>query len=96
MNEFLFPMPYSPSPRLKWLKENSCIVFLSMPNDPHARQWMAGFDHGEHDYIGAREFFAIECSEHGAERIGEGDTEDEAICALCVKWQVKLWNQDVL
>ena len=30
------------SPRLAWLKRHGVITFLSLPNDPEYRLWMAG------------------------------------------------------
>jgi len=91
MNE-LFPAEAvaMDSPRLKWMKRNRVVTYHSLI-EPAV--WYAGFDCREHRYEGPCAFFAREEGANGDLRIGFGDTEDEALTALCQKTGVKLWNE---
>jgi hypothetical protein len=78
------------SPRLAWMKKHGVITYRS-PVEPVC--WFAGFQEWWPKLEGVG-FFAKETAHNGDIRVGEGATEDEALCQLA-KWEgIKLWNEE--
>lgn len=85
------------SPRLLWMKRHKVLLYLSMPNCPDSRCFFAAFDCGDWPgYEDAADYFAQEIARFGDSRIGEGKTEDDAICDLCEKRGVRHWTVENL
>jgi len=87
----LFELPETPSPRLKWMRENKCITFHLLPGTDGSL-WMADFDRGDYTYTTPADYFCQLCGYDDDSRIGTGETEDEAIIDLCLKSGVKHWS----
>jgi hypothetical protein len=90
------------SPRLAWLKRHDVLTW----HDDGKRdgfqvcppQWFAGFTHWWPEKTGI-DFFALETAHNGDSRIGEGDSEQEALCQLLTCGEarakgIKLWNEE--
>lgn len=80
--ELFADLPESPSPKLAWMRANAITTFLSLPDDPDARLWMAGCNP---DGLKPYDFFAKELAANGNMLIGEGETEEDAIHDYCAK-----------
>lgn len=82
------------SPRLQWIARHEVITgnFPGMDEST----WLAGFKHwwGKPYTDDAGAFFCHETGHNGDCRLGEGDTEDEAIAHLCRRHRVPLWNEE--
>lgn len=87
----LFDIPESPSPRLKWMRENKCITWNT---NSHGEwyPWLACFDVGRWKHESTADFFFQETGCNGESNCGTGSTEDEAIIDLCLKSGVKHWS----
>ena len=90
----LFPVPESLSPRLARIKKHGVVVF-SLEDD----SCLAGFQAWHPTVTDAAQFFCDETGVNGDSRIGEGDTEHEAIADLLNCWyarerNIKLWNEE--
>lgn len=82
------------SPRLAWMKRVGIVTLHSCPGDEW-HTWMAGLQSWHPDKASDPfDFFFAETSQHGDSRIGEGDTEDEAIAHLCRRRSIRLWNEE--
>ena len=68
------------SPKLAWMKRHGIITLHHRPGHCPAT-WLAGFQTWWPDLHGVH-FFAEETAHNGDSRIGEGDTEDEALVSL--------------
>jgi len=101
----LFPVPESLSPRLAWMKKHGIVTYLSLPNDPESRCWFAtlwSFSEDLPELAGCKPtdsqdvwlLFMLETGRNGEQRIGEGSTEDDAICDFCAKAGIALWNEE--
>ena len=107
MSEELFPIEAitADSPRLAWMKRNRIVTYHSLPNDPHASRWYAGF-WSFTDELSTLEaeaaleettgelLFLFEHGRNGETRTGIGSTEHEAIVDLCSKHGLHLWNEE--
>ena len=92
------------SPRLAWMKRHGIVTHHSLPNDPHASRWYAGFwswaedfpqmDEVPQDPVGAEALFLFETGMNGPVNVGTGATEEDAITELCRKHGLKLWNEE--
>jgi len=89
MNDgLLFPVEESLSPRLAWIRRNHVVTYRS---DVEPVCWFAG--KADAPVTDVASWFVEETSANGDSRIGEGDTEDEAIAELARKHGMKLWNE---
>jgi hypothetical protein len=95
MSDELFPPEAvaMDSPRLAWIKRHGIVTFHSCPSDEWST-WMAGIQEWHPEKTDAADFFFEETSHNGDTRIGEGNTEDEAIAHLCRRHGVRLWNEE--
>lgn len=93
MNDTLFDLPEQPSPRLAWMRKHGIITLHHAPGRGVPPTWFAGFAEWWPDKHGEN-FFAWETAHNGDSRIGEGDTEDEALAQLAYHWDMKLWNEE--
>lgn len=77
MNDLLFDIPETKSPKLQWMELNRIRVYKNQECKP---PWFA---------------IGHELDEDGndGEISARGETEDEAIVALCLKLNLKLWNE---
>lgn len=80
------------SPRLAWCKRHNAVTFHSLI-EPAV--WMAGFSQnpvaaGDD----AAQWMFEECGAHGSSRVGEGDTEDEALAEAARIHGIRLWNEE--
>lgn len=92
------------SPRIAWMKRHGIVTHHSLPNDPHASRWYAGFwswgedfplmDGVEKNADGAEALFLCETGMNGLVNVGTGSTEADAITELCRKHGVRLWNEE--
>jgi hypothetical protein len=92
MNDELFTIPETLSPRLLWIAAN-CILTHHAPHCPEA-PWIAiqPFDGDRGKEVG--EIMAESCRLYDdADAIGYGQTEDEAIVSLAKKLNLRLWNE---
>lgn len=105
MSDELFPVAdvTHESPRLAWLKRHGVITFLSLPNDPEYRLWMAGLRRWTTEFTDCNatpeniepfDFFFHETGHNGDYRMGYGDTEHEAIASLAKRERIPLWNEE--
>lgn len=105
--EELFPIEAvtADSPRLAWMKKHGIVTYHSLPNDPEAHCWFAGFwdfseDFPENEDEAANEdrtgelLFLFEHGHNGDTRTGKGETEEEALVDLCSMFDLKLWNEE--
>lgn len=92
MNE-LFPVEsvLQDSPKLAWMKANHVLTH----NAPHMEQsWCAIVARPEHRGMDIGEIMAKACQLYDlTDRIGYGETEDEAIADLAIKHGMRLWNE---
>jgi hypothetical protein len=90
------------SPRIAWMKKHGILTW----HDSGKRDgfqvcpagWFAGFRQWWPEKTGI-EFFAIETAHNGGSRIGEGDTEADALADLLTCGEarangIKLWNEE--
>ena len=90
MTDTLFDIPESPSPRLKWMRDNQIRIIHNGDVSP-----------GDEDEWGNRlSPFCATKSKPGnlvfADHVtGWGDTEDEAIVELAKKLSIPLWNEPI-
>lgn len=80
------------SPRLAWMKRHGVITLHHAPGHCPAT-WFAGFQ-SWWPTLTSDDFFATETGANGDSRIGEGDTEDEALAALASNAGLRLWNEE--
>ena len=80
------------SPRLAWIKRHGVVTHCSMPGTPDAC-WFAGFRDWWGDCSDGQ-FFIWETGHNGDSRMGEGETEDDAIAHLCRRHEIRLWNEE--
>ena len=80
------------SPKLAWMKKHGIITCYHAPGHVEPT-WFAGFQDWWPDRTGS-DFFCEETMHNGDSRIGEGETETEALAALCAAWEIKLWNEE--
>lgn len=85
------------SPRLAWMKRHGIITFYHAPGHCPPT-WFAGFQCWRPGLTGI-DFFATETAHNGDSRIGEGDTEDEALASLMTcgharENKIRLWNEE--
>lgn len=80
MSDELFPAEQvtMDSPRLAWMKRHGIITYYSAM-DPAV--WFAGFQRWWPELSGV-DFFANETAHNGDSRVGEGETEEEALGEL--------------
>lgn len=74
------------SPLLAWKKRHGVITYRSS-QEPVV--WFAGLQIWWPDAKDSFSFFAKETGHNGGSRIGEGDTEDEAILSLLTCWDCR-------
>lgn len=84
MNETLFPLPISLSPRLKWINEHGVTTYYEPAG-------ALGDDAGWSAYIGTNDEESEEMEEAG--RLCFGHTEDEALERLAKAQSWRLWNE---
>lgn len=85
MNEELFQLQPTLSPRLKWIAEKQVRTHEHPQSDPPWSAWLPSQDYGP-TWSG--------CYDPSQESdVGHGDTEDEAIVALALKLSIPLWNE---
>lgn len=99
MNDELFgePVGVALSPRLAWMQKHGIITFNGKEYGCRGN-WYAGFQSwhpGQTGFV----FFAKETGENGNRRVGEGDTEEDALVSLLTCWDakkqnLKLWNEE--
>lgn len=77
------------SPKLAWVKRHD-VVILYDKLDPAC--WFVGLREWHAMAKNARDFFAKETAYNGDLRIGEGDTEEDAICDFCIKNDIAHYN----
>lgn len=92
--DLLFPVAESLSPRLAWMRKHGVITF-SLDDDT----WLAGFQAWHPTVTDAAQFFCDETGCNGDTRIGEGDTESDAMADLLNCWyarerNIQLWNEE--
>lgn len=99
MNE-LFPAESvtMDSPRLAWMKRHGIITYRHCPGHGIETTWLAGFQEWWPNLSGIH-FCAEETAHNGGSRIGEGNTEREALASLMTCWdarkaEMKLWNEE--
>ena len=85
------------SPRLAWMKRNGIITLYHAPGHCPPT-WFAGFQVWWPELRGV-DFFAEETAHNGDSRLGEGDSEDEALASLMTCWDarkinLKLWHAE--
>lgn len=90
------------SPKLAWLKKHGIITWYDDGRrDGYAAcppQWFSGFQAWWPGQTGI-DYFAAETAENGDSRIGEGDSEDEALanlmsCGEARNAGMKLWFEE--
>ncbi len=90
------------SPRLAWLKRHGVITWYDNGRrdgfEVCEPQWFAGFQHWWPGKTGIN-FFAHETGDNGDSRIGQGDSEQEALCNFLTcgearEKKLKLWNEE--
>lgn len=82
------------SPRLAWMKRHGVITLRHQSEKWLIEAtWFAGFQ-AWHPELGGVDFFAVETGANGDSRIGEGDTEEEALGALARRAGIRLWNEE--
>lgn len=90
------------SPRLLWLQKHGILTWydsgLRHGVQAVPPEWFAGFQHWWPGATGI-DFFALETAENGGSRIGEGDSELEALCGLLTCGEakdkgLKLWTEE--
>lgn len=95
MDDLLFDIPETKSPRLLWLEKHGFRPFKC--NDESSHPWVAIIPSEEHSAMTIDEIMNDpDASFHyiDAERMGYGFSEDEAI-EVCAKLHgIKLWNQE--
>ena len=98
----LFPVVETLSPRLLWMKKHAVLSWFDTGKRDGFQvcppQWFAGFQHWWPEKTGI-DFFANETGANGDSRIGEGDSEHEALANLMTCWDarkvnMKLWNEE--
>lgn len=77
------------SPRLAWIKRHGVVTY-HIHIDP--KVWFAGLQYMQPDLV-PEGFFFQETAANGNSRIGEGDTEDDAIQDLCQKINLPMWHE---
>ena len=87
----------SKSPRLLWMDRHGIITLRHAPGHSPPT-WFAGFQAWWPDLSGV-DFFANETAHNGDSRVGEGDTEEEALVSLMTCWDarkanLRLWHDD--
>lgn len=83
MNDLLFPVKESLSPRLKWMREHEIQSYeCPVDEDP----WCAVV-------VPKGQTFGDVVSRCREDDLGYGDTENEALIALAQKLNIPLWNQ---
>lgn len=97
-SELLFPVPEALSPRLAWMKKHGIITFHHRPGHNCPPTWFAGFQ-AWHPTLKGVAFCATETAEHDDSRIGEGETEEDALISLMGCWDARkvnmhLWNEE--
>ena len=86
MTDTLFDIPETPSPRLKWMRDNKIeVVDSGLDHEPGDECEITG--NRLYRYWAVIEGTVFENEEAG------GDTEDEAIVGLARKLNLKLWNE---
>ena len=104
MSDELFPVEtvQMDSPKLAWLKKHGVLSWYDTGKRDGFQacppQWFAGFEHWWPGKTGI-EFFAEETAHNGDSRIGEGGSEEEAICHLLTCGEarskgMRLWNEE--
>lgn len=88
----LFPVVESLSPRIAWMRRHGVITFYCAPGRCPA-VWLAGFQRWWPE-LGGVDFFAQEAACNGDSRLGEGDTEEDALVALARAAGLRLWNEE--
>jgi len=96
MSDELFP-PESvamDSPRIAWMKRHRIVTWFNegTPDMIVPPQWFAGYDYWWPGRNG-EDFFAMEMVNNGCSRIGQGDTEHEALIDFAARWDLPVWNQ---
>lgn len=90
------------SPRLAWMKKHGIITWFDNGRRDGVQEcppeWFAGFAHWWPGKTGI-DYFANETAHNGDSRIGQGDTEIEALAQLltCCEARdagIKLWNEE--
>lgn len=79
MSELFPDLPEVLSPRLAWLQKHGVLLYFS---DVEPTTWFAGLQSWWPEKSGGN-FFIHEWGHRGDSRVGQGDTEDEAILDLC-------------
>lgn len=96
-DDLLFPVPESLSPRLAWIKKHGIITYRHSTGHAPAT-WFAGFQEWWPNKSGF-DFFFEETANNGDSRVGEGDTEDDALANLLTCGDaraagIRLWNEE--
>jgi len=83
MTNTLFPMPDSPSPRMRWLEKHKVVVEDATELGTRKKQYCAHFadddpDKSDLPYYGW----------------GYGDSADDALADFASKNNLKLWNEE--
>lgn len=90
------------SPKLAWMKRHGILTWYDSGMREGFRacpaEWFAGFQAWWPDKSGI-DFFAHETAHNGDSRIGEGDSEEEALANLMTCWdarkiEMKLWHAE--
>lgn len=87
MNDQLFDVPETLSPRLAWMKKHGVMTYKSPDFEPEEDPWCAWLPENNMEELGLPE---------DLEQCGLGQTEDEAITALAVLHNIRLWNEPQL
>lgn len=92
------------SPKLAWMKRHGVITWYDNGKRDGVQrcepEWFAAFQHWWPGKSGI-DFFAIETAHNGDSRIGQGDSEEEALCHFLTcgearaKW-LKRWNEEAI
>lgn len=80
------------SPRLAWMKRHG-IITLHHRSEYVDPTWFAGRMVWWPGLTGV-DFFAEETALNGDSRIGQGETEDEALVALAARAGLKHWSEE--
>ena len=85
------------SPRLAWMKRHGIITLYHAPGHCPPT-WFAGFQRWHPELRGV-DFFAHETAHNGGSRVGEGESEDEALgnlmtCGEARAAKMRLWNEE--
>ncbi len=79
------------SPRLAWMKKHNAVTFKSVV-EPMC--WFAGFSEKPlADKEDRAQWMFEELGANGNSRIGEAETEDEALAEAARIWGIPLWNE---